>query len=81
MFCLMTLLACSPQTIIKNKEVPILPPDNLLVIPCNKEKAGDTVESLVRAHIENTNCIDQFNTSIQSLIDWKHKQQSIYKSK
>lgn len=49
-----------------------------MISPCDKTKAGESVDSIAKAHIENTTCIKQHKQLLQSQKDWKAKQQQIY---
>jgi len=66
---------------IVTKEKPILPPDSLLLSPCKPINAGTTGEETVKAYIENTYCITQYETSLESVRKWKTQKQELYKEK
>jgi hypothetical protein len=63
------------------KEIPILPPDSLLLSPCKPINAGTTGEETVKAYIENTYCVNQYETSLDTLRKWKSGKQELYKEK
>ena len=78
---LLSLQACSPKYIYKEKTVIITPSDDLLLSPCKAKEAGGTVRTLAKGYVLNTNCIHAYETTIQSLRDWKVKQESLNKTK
>lgn len=73
-FSLLSLVACFPKVIIKEKVVVVSPPDSLLVSPCSSVEAGSTVRTLAKGYVENTSCISKHKQSLQSIKDWKDKQ-------
>ena len=75
---LLILSACSQRVIIKKEEVAVLPPDNLLIFPCNTSEAGETVRSLAKGYIENKSCVNKYKQSLDSLKRWKVEQEKIY---
>lgn len=78
---LLSLQACSPKYIYKDRVEVILPPDYLLQSPCRAKDAGDKVVTLAKGYVHNTNCIQQYETTLQATRDWKVKQQSLNKTK
>ena len=58
----------------------ILPPDNLLVSPCDSTEAGTTVRSLAKGYIENKSCINMHKQTLESLTKWKNEQEAIFKN-
>lgn len=63
------------------KEIPILPPDSLLISPCKPIPAGTTGIETVKANIENTYCITQYEAVLESNRKWKAAKQELYKEK
>jgi len=61
------------------KEIPILPPDSLLISPCKPISAGTTGAETVKGYIENTYCISQYETSLETIRKWKTQKQELYK--
>ena len=66
---------------IKTKEMPILPPESLLVSPCKPIPAGTTGEETVKGYIVNTSCITQYEVTLQSVRDWKVTILKLYEDK
>jgi hypothetical protein len=60
------------------QEVAVVPPDNLLVSPCNVADSGSTVGSLAQGYIANAACIDQHKASLDALKRWKQTTSNIY---
>lgn len=56
------LSACSPkqQVIYESRTEVLTTPDTLLSSPCKGIQAGDTVGSLARGYVVNTNCLAQY---------------------
>ena len=75
---LILLLGCSNRVIIKEVDKPILPPDSLLLSPCDPIDAGETVRSLGKGYVENTSCVYQHKTTLQSLQEWKKQKEELY---
>jgi hypothetical protein len=50
-----------------------------LISPCKPIYAGTTGEETVKAIIENTYCISQYETSLESVRKWKTQKQELYK--
>lgn len=63
------------------KEIPILPPDSLLISPCKPNSAGTTGEDTLKAYIENTYCISKYEKALDTLREWKQQKQELYKVK
>ena len=63
------------------KEIPILPSDSLLVSPCKPVPAGTTGEETVKAYIESTYCITQYEKTLEATRKWKIQKQELYKEK
>lgn len=78
---MMSLSGCSNNKIVTKEEVPILPPDSLLVSPCKGVNLFSTPRELGENHIENLSCIKQFETNLQSIRDWKVEKQELYTPK
>ena len=78
---LLSLTACSPKYIYKDRVVLVTPKDSALVSPCIAKEAGKTVRTLAKGYVHNTKCIEEYETTLQSLRDWKVKQQSLTKTK
>ena len=74
----MVLSSCSTQPIKTTREVAILPPEALLVSPCDNTKAGETVESLAYAYIEQSGCIKKYKTTLQTLREWRENKSKLY---
>lgn len=78
---LLSLSACSQNVVIKKEPIAVLPPDNLLISPCNQHGAGTTVRSLAEGYLENVSCIRKHKTRLESLTKWKKEQEDIYNAK
>lgn len=63
---------------MKTREVPILPPDSLLINLCDPETDFLTPRELGINDLKNISCIEQYQTSLQSLRDWKAKKIKLY---
>jgi hypothetical protein len=50
-----------------------------LISPCKPISAGTTGSEIVKAYIENTYCISQYETSLETLRKWKKGKQELYK--
>lgn len=76
---ILSLSGCqNKQIIYKDKEVPILPPDALLIHPCNKSLGFLTPRELAVNNRQNIACIDSYKEVVDEFIDWKKKQLQIY---
>jgi hypothetical protein len=71
---LLILSGCSQRVVYKQKEVPVLTPDFLLLHPCQAQASGDTVRSLAKAYVKNNSCIEQYRLLVEKQI--KHKQET-----
>lgn len=54
------LSACSPKQQVIYKSNLVTTPDTLLSSPCKGIQAGDSVGSLARGYVVNTNCLAQY---------------------
>ena len=77
---MLTLQGCS-SALIKTKEVAVLPPDSLLNSPCSPVNVHSTPRELGDSHIKNYKCIEKYETSLQSLRDWKKEKDKLYNTK
>jgi hypothetical protein len=66
-------------TKVQTKQTLSTPSDSLLIHPCKAEDEFTTPRELMVVNKKNVHCIEQYKTTIDSLIDWKQKQQLIYK--
>lgn len=55
-----------------------LTPDNLLVHPCEVIPAGQTVESLSKGYIHNTQCVHLYKHLVEEQKQYKKKVEDIY---
>lgn len=53
-------------------------PDSLLVDPCEAVSAGDTVRSLAKGYVANTNCVGQYKNLLSKQREYKEKVQNLY---
>ena len=74
----MVLSSCSTKPIKTTREVAVLPPEALLVNPCDNTKAGETVESLAYAYIDQSGCIKKYKTTLQTLREWREAKSKLY---
>jgi hypothetical protein len=58
----------------------VTPKDSALISPCKAKEAGKTVRTLTKGYVHNTKCIEEYETTLQSLRDWKVKQKSLNKT-
>jgi hypothetical protein len=63
------------------KEIPILPPDSLLLSPCKPTPAGTTGGATVEAYIEDVYCISKYEKTLDTLRKWKQQKQELYREK
>jgi hypothetical protein len=75
---LLILTGCSTKPIKTTTEVAVLPPEALLVSPCDNTKAGDTLESLSSAYIDQSGCIKKYKTTLQTLREWRETKSKLY---
>lgn len=66
---------------IKTQEVPILPPDNMLVSPCEITESGETVRTLGSAKVADESCITQHKHVLQQYEEWKKDKLKLYNNK
>lgn len=59
----------------------VLPPDSLLLPPCQAKEAGKTVRTLAKGYVHNTKCIEKYEVTLQAVRDWKVEQESLNKTK
>ncbi len=78
---LLSLTACSPKYIYKDRVVLVTPEDSLLLSPCQAKEAGETVRTLAKGYVHNTKCIEKYEVTLQAIRDWKVKQESLNKTK
>lgn len=76
----MTISGCS-NNLVKTKEVAILPEDSLLLSSCKPQSEFTTPREMGELFIENFYCIEAYEVKLQSLRDWKLKQEKIYNVK
>ena len=74
----MILSSCSTKPIKTTKEVAVLPPEALLVSPCDNTPAGDTLESLSSAYITQSGCVKKYKTTLQTLREWREDKIKLY---
>lgn len=67
--------------IVREVEVAILPPDNLLISPCDVTPSGETVRSLANAKVEDTFCIRKHKDTLNQLQLWKQDKIKLYNNK
>lgn len=75
----MSLSGCSSRVIIKTQEVPILPPDSMLVSPCGITASGETLRTLGSAKIADESCITQHKHVLLQYEEWKQDKLKLYK--
>lgn len=73
-------MGCSNSPIIVQEEKAVLPGDNLLADPCKAIEAGDTVRTLAKGYIHNTDCVYKFATKLEDLRTWKLEQERVYQN-
>lgn len=56
----------------------MLTPDSLLVDPCEAVEAGETVRSLARGYVSNTNCVRQYKKLLIKQREHKQKTEALY---
>lgn len=55
-------------------------PDSLLVDPCKVIPAGDTVRSLAKGYVHNTNCVFQYKMLLDKQREHKARSTELYKN-
>ena len=54
-------------------------PNSLLINPCDSTTAGDTVRSLAKGYVANTNCISKYKLLVEKQIKYKNEIENLYK--
>lgn len=47
------------------------PPKEILIHPCHKIDAGDTVKTLAKGYVHNTICLDKYKDVVEGIERWK----------
>lgn len=55
-------------------------PNSLIDYPCDVVGVGDTVESIIKAYIENTTCVGQYKGVVKGIEGYNNSIKGIVKS-
>ena len=67
-----------PSVVYQSRDVLVLTPDSLLIDPCEATAAGDTVRTLAKGYVANTNCIGQYKSLLKKQREHKSKVEALY---
>lgn len=73
----MSISGCSSNLVVRT-EVPVFPPEALLVSPCKPMNLFETPRQQGESQIHNYTCIEKYEASFESLRQWKIEKQSLY---
>lgn len=76
---MMAISGCSVNSTKKTEEKVILVPDSLLISPCKPINLYDTPRVQGQSQIHNHTCVNQYETTLQGIRDWKQGKLQLYK--